>query len=158
MNIEKAQHLPIIEVRHVEGEGEYVVIDGKQIARFDGPEAREDAARCCATLVEREIVKLGQQQPELPEHESYRKELVERARVKYPDATLEQSARIEKEINRRVEIVRTYQEHLLKVADENFPGATPEERQTLLTNIRQEVSAYRESLEKHLLQERERRQ
>jgi hypothetical protein len=119
MIVKQASHLPVIEIQHVEREGHYVLFNQKQIARFDGPTAYEDATRCCAVLVQNEIAKLGKQQPvqqpELPEHEQYRQELVERARAKYPDASPELAARIDKEITRRVEMVQSYQAHLERV-------------------------------------------
>jgi hypothetical protein len=90
--------------------------------------------------------------------EEYRRELVERARAKYPDATPELAARIDKEVQRRVNIVKTYQDHLLQAQREHFPKATPEEKAQHLANIRQEVKDFAQAQEAHLQQERENRQ
>jgi hypothetical protein len=100
----------------------------------------------------------AQRAPELDEPERYKQQLRERAAAKYPNASPEQTAKLEKEIQRRVEVVRSYEQHLLKVAAESFPRATAEERQALLSNIKQEVVAYRDSMEKHLRQQQQRSQ
>jgi hypothetical protein len=223
--------LPVIEIQHVQGEGHYVLLNQKQVARFDGPTAYDDATRCCAVLVQNEINKLDQQQqpyqvrdgntgrvlsghptiedanevafsiengapyagvpaanlavefwqrqpdgnykqmtpeqvergleagkPELAEHEQYRRELVERARAAYPTATPELAARIDKEITRRVEMVRGYQAHLEKAAVDHFPNATPAEKASHQENIRRETKEYRVALEKHIAERREHKQ
>jgi hypothetical protein len=223
--------LPVIEIQRVEGEGHYVLVNQKQVARFDGPTAYDDATRCCAVLVQNEISKIDPQQqpyqvrdgntgrvlsahptiedaneiafsienglpyagvpasglavefwcrqpdgqyrqmtprqvergleagkPELAEHERYRRELVERARAKYPDATPELAARIDKEITRRVECVRTYQAHLEKAAADSFPNAAPSEKATHQANIKREVAEYRQALEKDVAERRQQRQ
>jgi hypothetical protein len=47
--------LPVIEIRHVKGEGHYVVVEGKQCART---KRYEDAVWCSAQITTREIQKL----------------------------------------------------------------------------------------------------
>jgi hypothetical protein len=61
MNIEKAD-LPVIEIQYIEDEGHYVLVNQKQVARFDGPSGYDDATRCCAVMIQNEIKQIEQQQ------------------------------------------------------------------------------------------------
>jgi hypothetical protein len=103
VNIEKTQHLPVIEIQHVENEGEYVLVNQKQVARFDGPTAYDDASRCCATLVQNEIARLERQSIEqAAPHQRYRALLDQISDLRYPDAGPEMRTRIESSIDKKV--------------------------------------------------------
>lgn len=54
-NITRVDHLPQVEIETVPGQGHYVVVDGRQWARFDD---REHAAQCCATIINGEVERL----------------------------------------------------------------------------------------------------
>lgn len=85
----------------------------------------------------------------------YREELIAKARHRYPDADSELAAKLDREINRRVELLRGYQDQLVQAIPTN---ATPDERGAFLENIKQHVQEYRQALEKDIRQQRERRQ
>jgi hypothetical protein len=164
----RVDRLPVIEVEHVDKEGWYLVVDGRQVGRF---EQYDQAAACAAAWTQDEIAKLGgkltEPPPMIEPHqaespiEKYERLLREISELKYPpsERSPELCEKIERTIQQKVQTFR--QEHEMREKSKAFeqslwqdvqrrhPDLSPERREHYRARIEEMVADHKAALARH---------